>query len=322
MASFKNTLFDEEEYAIKKRNEICKMLEMTRDVDRDSNYGGSCTVRYYYMTNDEFERIKPYTFTIFIGDIHNDQSHKHSTRSKENDNSDENDVKDKLNNCEGFCYDISRVMREEYMAMDLRVPHIPIPLSEDRWNKLCGAYKENLFIYSRETGKLAYPLLKEEWVSILNGIVMKKNPVICSVGSSCKPVSIEMLDQLRLQVKSLYDESSEHRYGPPDTLKTETKGQTQTGWSKVTCTVPTNNDENDKLQLKVDKTIEMVSKELSDIDLLTPKVLSRLQSNETRKYVETTLKANAEVEQVAGMLVDDVLNLIFDQAPNPESETQ
>jgi hypothetical protein len=277
----KSNLFSIDDDVYKIRNDIRKMLAETRFLDPELA-NAKYSVRYYYMTEEEFQKLKPYTFTVFVGNLEDDQ-------------------------CEGFCYDIVRIHSEGYLQLDLEIPTLPICLSPERWGYLVKKYP-NMFFYSKEEGKLSYPITKTELQTILSGVIAKGTPVICSFDKGCIPVTISQLDAVHGQLLKLFDQNEKHRHGPKDVLKTEKKGLDDKGWS-----LPVENKLSDQeIDKKVDKVIEEVRKQLSEMSLLIPAIDTKLSSQEERVWIEGILKSSTEVEQVAGMIIDEVLMSVLE----------
>jgi hypothetical protein len=155
----------------------------------DRNYGKKWKVRYYKMTESEFEEAKPFCFYIVF-----DQA------------------RGNVHYVELFCYDVRNLMRESMFRLDLKSGFVPIPLSARRWAKILELEK-NIGVYTPYKGYLIYPLTKEETQNIYKNI--KTRPMICTDDNRCQITSIQEIERNKFVFEHLFDESAEKRFGPP-----------------------------------------------------------------------------------------------------------
>lgn len=265
-----------EREVFQKQTELCTLLRKSFIVSYKSS-NDMCVLRYYKMTEKEYNENKLYTFSVFFG-------------------TNPSQIPQVSSNCEGFCYDIRQLLREKYITLDGRTAHVPIPVSPERWAWLGNTFRDLKKFY-REPGKLEYPLLHDELMIILKNI--KYQPAICSTTRGC--VSINMESNVKLH--KLFDVSEENRFGPTPKQPVEVK---PFSFSPVV----EKNVRND-LQAKAQRVLELTSNELTSINIWTNTVERALFSKENREYIAEILKSGATEEQVSGFLVEDVIKTLL-----------
>src|SRR3972149_9445227 len=149
-----------------------------------------CPMRYYKMTKEEYNNVKSYCFNVILH------------------------YEDKI--YEGFCYDIRMLMQERYLEFNLKCGFYPIILKVERWNWMVEN-EEQLALYSKIPGILAFPMIKDELLTLLKNI---NNPITIMIVDSNKIMKIRINEEYNYVKENLYDISKEERFGPKKIITT------------------------------------------------------------------------------------------------------
>jgi hypothetical protein len=264
-----------EKQTLQKQANVKKLLADTFPIDYPNSFAGQCILRFYRMTASEYASSRDYTLTVIFGD-------KPSSKNK----------------CEGFCYDIRQLLTEKYITLDGRTAHVPILLSPERWNWLCSHVShDKLALYSREPGKLEYPLLHQELMVILKNI--RYQPTICSTMDGCVPIDLTSTD---VKTAKLFDLSPDKRFGPEPTKEPSKPFVFSEGLEQQ-------NKQDESARVK--RVLDLTSQELKDIDIFVTKVQEVLFSEKNQDYIKKMLASGANEEQVSGFLIEDTLKTIL-----------
>lgn len=268
-----------EKQILQKQANIKKMLADTFTIDYPNSVFGECVLRFYRMTASEYASNQDYTLTIIFGD-------RPSNR----------------NVCEGYCYDIRQLLAEKYITLDGRTAHVPIPLSPDRWNWLHRHVPhDKLQLYSRESGKLEYPLLHQELMVILKNI--RHQPTICSTTNGCVPIDLAK-ESPQIKIMKLFDPSTQQRFGP----EPESEKQPE----KPFVFSPAIEQQNKQAEsTRIKRVLDLTSQELKDLDIWVTKVQETLFSQKNQDYIKQMLSSGANEEQVSGFLIEDIIRSLL-----------
>lgn len=200
---------------------------------------------------------------------------------------------------EGYCYDVRTLLRERYFTLDGKISHLPIPLSVKRWNQLIETVAKDQFkMHYREIGSLEYPLSHKELISIFERMPMQ--PIICSYGDVCSISSESELGSFELI--HLFDASNDNRFGAKKKEKAET-------------IVSLTKQEMDKRTVMI---ITEVKRTLQEIEILTPQLEARIESQETREYIQSMQLTNLLDHQIVSFLVDDSIKVVLSKYRNAQ----
>jgi len=264
---------------INARNTIKKILTDTHFIEypedlpnRTNSEASQCRVRFINMTSSEYESIKDFTLTIFIGGINEAVF------------------------CEGFCYNVMDLCRNGYLELDGSNMYIPIPLSKKRWDFINGKYARLRELTNDTPGMFMYPLLKSEVVTILSSI--HEQPVVCSMSSGCAKVTPSECDSKKISYS--FDESPDKRYGPMGVKFLRKRPDP---------VLNADGKESTDMDSRVAQVKEMVVRELSgiyDTELIKREIESREIENKIATYLSSELGRNES--QVAGMIINEFLS--------------
>lgn len=274
---------------------IIDVMQESRDLEL-GKIGKSPTVRYYHMTEQEYQDSSTYVFTVFLGKFPESGSE-----------------------TEGFSYDIRKLIRERYITFNQEINYVPIPLSVKRWNYIYNRLGKRMGEISFETGRLAFPLYKHELANIYSGI--RNHPTMCSTTEGCVPVSIEKLGTV-VGLVHLSDQSKDNRFGKVGSAPVSVTN------INVVAALGVTNVEQKKMDLpgeetstivgpddvRVNRVIQQIENELSDIGLgdgSDEAILKKLRSPESRQWIAKNLSQNKSDIQVTGMMFDDLLTALL-----------
>lgn len=124
-----------------KRENLLKLLETTKssepDFSRDDTKNAS-TVRFYKMTNSEYDSEKMHCFFVIFGKKPNGEDKR-----------------------EGFCYDIRMLNHDKCILMN-NYCYFPIPCSSSRWAKIKDTLGSSIYGYQVGERTLGWPLLQSD----------------------------------------------------------------------------------------------------------------------------------------------------------------
>lgn len=249
---------------------------------------GMCFIRFFQMTKDEYKENKLYTFTILFGCLPS-----HETI------------------CEGMCYDVRTLLKENYINIYEKIYSVPIPLSSKRWNWLID-HIPKLELYSRQTGILEYPLSYEDIDYIFLNI--SKQPSLCSHNEKgCLPIILdkqELQEKKHCVLKYFFDNSKEDRFGPK---KIDYIIPNYLIESKETVTM-NEDDSNNNDKLLLERIETLLKYELKDINIYTTKIQQYIESFFSRNYILQLIKnTNANEQQIVSIIIENVLFAFLSQ---------
>lgn len=283
------------------RQRIIMMMEETRDLEITGN---SPSVRYYKMTEEEYQSAKMqfYVITIFLGKFPHSET-----------------------KTEGFAYDIRTLIKEKYIVLNEQVCYFPIPLSAKRWNFLRNKYAD-IGDYTYNTGLLTFPIYRAELTYIFKNI--RNGPIICSSREGCVSISLEQLQGI-IGLLRFSDESVGNRFGnvkaevaptiipppspinsvpsaifPPPLLMIE-GAKAVDGVRAMEIAKPMDED-------RITRIIDQVEKELKDIQVEDAEIYTQLRSDQTRQYIRDLMeKQKLDDVHIISFLISDSLDKVL-----------
>ena len=264
------------------RKRIIDMLIESRDLELGT-HGNAPTLRYYKMTDNEFQdaNMQHYAITIFYGKFPEAGS-----------------------KTEGFVYDIRTLLKEKYVVLNELVCYFPITLSAKRWNHLRTKYAD-IGDFTFEVGRLTFPLYRTELSYIFKQI--RSSPTICSSSDGCVPVTLEHLQGLVGLVR-LPDESVDNRFGIVRELTPPSSGgtvfTTPSQSHQIIPVVTKGPEENKSETEQINSILKSVERELLDIHVDDPEILEQIKSEKTKQYVRDLLGKKSNVHIMSALISD------------------
>lgn len=258
------------------RRRIIDLMKATRDLEL-GQYANASTLRYYKMTNSEYDLAKSqlYIFSIFLGDAPGRDS-----------------------KTEGFTYDIRTLLQEKFIVLNAQVCYLPFPLSEKRWNYLMTNYSSEMRNLTYQTGKFTFPLYMTELIHILKEI--KSSPILCCTPEGFSTIT-ETLEQLKssINLTVLADDSSVNRFGSVKIAESSVSSQ-----PTIPAVVIQEED-------RVNSIVNSVEKDLRDLQIDDVNIYSKLKSDDNKKYILDMIQKGSDDSHITSVLISDALDTLL-----------